>query len=237
MALNVSQTDTQISTQRYLTNQQKQIQEQKNLIAENKRKLEEARAKLPERQSQQALRGKYAGITGRNVRQQIQGAEKNIARAGEQVSQYEGQVTQYEKQYQEYLKTPEGIMSYASEAGIEPTITYKKVLKGYVPAKFVTYETPYGTYVDDSDARKQMAQNEFEAEGKAISEELIRQSKLPASERTGVNTTQFYGKYGFDVKSAPAFTQQLKWTDESGKVIGTELVPTIGLVPVYAFPS
>ena len=67
------------------------------------------------------------------------------------------QISVYKTELQSYLSTPSGIVQYAREEGISPSVSYESTVvvnslgqevTGTFPV--YTYRTPYGTYVDRS---------------------------------------------------------------------------------------
>lgn len=73
-----------------------------------------------------------------------------------QLAQQQQEISQSEQQINEYLSTPSGIVQYAKEEGIKPRVETRSINSalGYQEAKVYVYETPYGTYTDDSEFQR-----------------------------------------------------------------------------------
>lgn len=123
---------------------QAQVEAAKSSIAAAQQQV----ASIPPTTYAQALR-QQPGVAGMLARQQ---QAQQIEQAKQQLSSQAQQVQGYEQELQSYLKTPEGIVSYAREQGIQPQV--KTESKSYsiggvlVPyeEKILSYQTPYGKY-------------------------------------------------------------------------------------------
>lgn len=106
----------------------------------------------------------------------------------------EGELQEYEGEFEEWLQTPSGVVAYSQEFGIAPKVENVSVgwKEGGVinrdSAPVYTYETPYGTYRDESKLQQLKRQIGFKTD--------IEQAGQQFAEKRRVDITPLLAKYG-----------------------------------------